>query len=477
MFRLPNRKRDERGVVAILVALLAVLLLMFAAYAVDIGLQVNRKHQLIDTLDAAAQAGAYSLPGSSVTARTDALAFAKVHDPTEDGTRSPPTSTSGASSPPPGTSARTPWTPPRSRPPATPAPRPTPSNVNYKSTGQKITCSAVLCAIPCVEPTPNTATPKIACNTIRVYQGRDVPFAFAKSGGYSKGSTGNIISVACKGSCGTINPNPMDVVVVADRTPSMSQTNVGDMVTGIKGMFAQMTESQQYVALGTIGRSTQTSTSAALSRSCDSTYKGLSWPASPSSNGLWIPIPFSNDYVTDVGSADPNSKLVKAVNCLNTAGQGDSPGGTFLAAPMKAAARYLLGNTTNNLGDLPERSAPVTKVIIFETDGRPYENLSPSAGSTDLGTSGDVYSSAEDATGPVITNNWKTRTVEYNTPSSGKTTYTYYNKRTYTFTGGEQACRNLGTVAQNARRAGILVITIAYNLSGAGCERGVQGVQ
>ena len=64
-----RRKRDELGVVAIIAALLAVVLLMFAAYAVDIGMQVNRKHQLNDTLDAAAQAGAFELPGSSITAQ------------------------------------------------------------------------------------------------------------------------------------------------------------------------------------------------------------------------------------------------------------------------------------------------------------------------------------------------------------------------------------------------------------------------
>ena len=99
-----------------------------------------------------------------------------------------------------------------------------------------------------------TRTPKIACNTIRVYQGRDVPFAFAPAGGIAKGGTGNLISVACKGSCGTIAPNPMDVAVVADRTGSMSTTDVGDMVAGIQGMLKEMTPSQQYVALGTIGR-------------------------------------------------------------------------------------------------------------------------------------------------------------------------------------------------------------------------------
>ncbi|MCW2848985.1 MAG: hypothetical protein JWR90_2959 [Marmoricola sp.] len=468
--RLTPRTRDESGVVAILVAVLAVLLLMFAAYAVDIGLQVNRKNQLFDALDAAAQAGAYELPASSATARTQALAFAKAHDPTENGTLSPNidfwciVASTGTA----------PYAVDTTQIPATcnPGTGPWVNGATYGGAGQKISCSALICAIPCVEPSLNTGTPKIACNTIRVFQGRDVPFTFARAGGIQKGSTGTVLSVACKGSCGTINPNPMDVVVVADRTPSMSDTNVGDMVSGIKGMFGQMTPSQQYVALGTIGRSTQTTTAAALSRACNSTSKGLTWPAAPSSTGLWIPIPFSDDYVTGAGAVDTNSDLVKAVNCIDTAGQGNSPGGTFLAAPMKAAARYLLGtgSSTNNLSDLPVRTAPVTKVLIFETDGRPYENLSPSTGSADLNVSGDIVSSATDTSEPVTTPNWKATKTQTNTPTTGKTTVTTYNKVTYTFTGGEQACRNLGAVAQNARRAGILVITIAYNLSGAGCE-------
>ena len=60
-----RRKRDELGVVAIIAALMAVALLMFAAYAVDIGMQINRKHQLNHTLDAAAQAARTTCRGSS----------------------------------------------------------------------------------------------------------------------------------------------------------------------------------------------------------------------------------------------------------------------------------------------------------------------------------------------------------------------------------------------------------------------------
>ena len=69
-----------------------------------------------------------------------------------------------------------------------------------------------------------------------------------------------MISVACKGSCGTINPNPLDVAVVADRTSSMGDADIDKLVLGIKGMLQVMTPSQQFVSLGAIGRSAPTST-------------------------------------------------------------------------------------------------------------------------------------------------------------------------------------------------------------------------
>ena len=105
----------------------------------------------------------------------------------------------------------------------------------------------------------------------------------------------------------------MDVVVVADRTPSMAQSNVDLMSQGIKDMLKVMTPSQQYVALGTIGRSAQTSISSAESKSCTSSAAGLTYPGSPSGSGLWVPISFSNNYVDDTDSLKTSDKLVKGV--------------------------------------------------------------------------------------------------------------------------------------------------------------------
>ena len=464
---LARRRRDERGVVAIMFAVLALVILMFAAYAVDIGLQVNRKHNLNDTLDAAAQAGAYALPGSTATAKSEALAFATAHNRTETGSLVPnvdfwcivASKVSGGSNVVdtyqipatcnPGTS---PYTP----------------NATYKATGRMVTCGPILCAIPCVEPTPNNGTPKIACNTIRVYQGREVPFSFAPAGGIPSGNTGNIVSVACKGSCGTINPNPLDVAVVADRTSSMGDADIGKLVLGIKGMLQQMTPAQQFVSLGTIGRSAQTSTSSAASKACDSTNKGLTWGSTSSTSGLWMPIAFSNDYQTDPGTLNPNSALVKGVGCLEN--QSDPAQGTVLAAPMKSAARYLLGTDSNNISSLtPARSLVPQKVLIFETDGQPNERTaSASTGSTSLTVTGDIFSDPLDTdAGLTTTTNTSGTPVMTNLNKTSTTLITHNKTVTYTYNGGNKACQNLLAVANNAKAAGIQVIMIGYNMTAA----------
>ena len=471
-----RRARDESGAVAILVAVMALLIVMFAAYAVDIGLQINRKHQLNDTLDAAAQAGAYALPGSAANARTEALAFALAHDPTETGSLAPSidfwcvVASKGTA---PNYTVDTTQIPSTCYPGTTPY---TP-NVNYKATSRKITCSQTLCAIPCVEPLPNTGSPKVACNTIRVYQGRDVPFQFAPAGGIQKGGTGNLVSVACKGSCGTVAPNPMDVAIVADRTESMAVADVGAMVTGIKGMLQEMTPSQQYVALGTIGRSSASSTS--QSGSCTSGQ--LTYPSSTVTTGKFVPISFSNDYLSSTGQPQGSSALVKGLTCIDDDSlRSPRETGTALAAPMKAAARYLLNLDSNNLSSLPVRTDPVTKVLIFETDGMPNERIDYTAanqfnrfvGSTSLSLSDEPFASQMSlgATGSPSTQSDTSEMVATNNGLTETTTVTHNKTITYTYNGGSKACQNFLDVAANAKAQGILVITIAYNLSGALCD-------
>jgi hypothetical protein len=453
-----RRTRDESGVVAILVALLSVVLLMFAAYAVDIGLQINRKHQLADTLDAAAQAGAYELPGSATDAKTQALRFAEAHDPTEKGALAPNVDfwcvvasklTGGA------------YQVDSTQIPSTcyPGTSPYTAGIAYKSTGRKVSCSPVLCAIPCLEPTPNNGTPKVACNTIRVYQGRVVDFAFAPAGGIQQGGTGNLVSVACKGSCGTIAPNPLDVAVVADRTISMGDPDILKLRDGINDMLKQMTPTQQYVSLGTIGRSDRINSS--QNASCNSGSKGSTWPSDVGNAGSWMPVSFSNDYVDGGQNLNTGSALVTGVNCLTH--KSDMYQGTTLAAPMKAAARYLLDPSST--AGMPARSDAPSKLLIFETDGQPNERQ-PTSGTTSLTVPGDIFSHPLSTDAGVTSSQGDTSgTPTVNNTTRTATTLVTHNKTvTYTFNGGANACQNLIDVAANAKAAGITVIMIGYNM-------------
>lgn len=378
-----------------ILVLLMPLLFGAVALAVDFGRLLSERQRLSNALDAAALAGAQSLPTDPVAARNAALTYAKANDP-----EAVPSVTfwclvasTGATK--------------------TVASGQIPS-VCDPGTVAGAKCNEQICAIPCTPGSGHT------CNTITVTDDKDVPFSFAPVIGVSTGNTGSLAANACKGSCGAQTPNPMDIALVADRTGSMTTANRDLMVSGIKSTLQTMTKEQQYVALGTIGRSSATP------GTCITT------PTTSATAGPWIPVPFSNNYTLNPASpgATPplntSSTLVSALNCLSA-----SSTGTYLASPMKAAARYVLGKDPNNLGTLPARSVPARKGIIFETDGEPNEQ-NITAGTTSLNSSGDIGS-----------------------------------------TNGTNACNNLKQVAVNTKAEKVLIVTVAFgDATSARCTTG-----
>jgi hypothetical protein len=268
-------------------------------------------------------------------------------------------------------------------------------------------CNQSLCAIPC-DPTEGDQ-----CNTVRAIDAKPVPFRFAPVLGYPAGSTGSISSAACKGACGSTSGTPIDFAVVADRTGSMSccgaTSDMGGLETAMKGLLEYLTPALHHVALGTIGRS-----SASAPANC------LAQDSGSQTSGPWVPVGLSDDYdMTDVdppsSPADLNlagSQLVQAVDCFS---ENQSGTGTELASPLKFAARELLNNGR----------AGVKKGIIFMTDGQPNENTMGSAADLSLSTAADIGNS-----------------------------------------NGNTACNNARAVAGNAKAAGIMVVTVAYNLGG-----------
>lgn len=434
MMTLPNRptpERDENGAMAIMVALMAVVLFFAAALAVDISSLAMERQQLHDNVDSAAHAGAYELPGNGTGAQSKATSMAKSLDSALD----PDVdlwcivaSTGSAQ------------TVKADQIPATCYPGPPPySGSNYPG----LRCNTTICAIPCF------AAQGDQCNAMRVREDKDVPFGFASVGEWlltqgandrREGNTGAVTTVACKGSCGNESPNPMNIVFMADRTTSMSDSDRSLMKNAILSSLKTMTPSMHYVAFGALHKSRTTGFSSPTCRTEATPFASALSYASNVKVGTWMPLSFSNNYLTTSATPTLNSAspLVAGINCLPASGVPGFPYGSYgthLAGALKGAARYLLGIDSNNLSSLPARPGTPKKVIIFETDGMPDEILDE--GSTSLGLTGDIGSGFN---------------------SSGSN--------------GQQGCDKFEQVAQNAKDEGVTIITIGFgNAATARCKK------
>jgi Flp pilus assembly protein TadG len=409
-------ERSDSGVVAVLVAILCVVLFIAAALAVDITNLVAQKQALRNTIDAAALDGAAKLPDMTLARASVGRSLAN-NDPKYAACATTPTA---AGCPQPVFYCITPQV--GSVPDLTAVAPPLgtsgsasdckPGNVaglaNYR-----YSCNGTKCSVAFITGCAPTAC--LNPDALSVSDTKNVNFTFGPVIGKPTGSTGAVLSAGCKGSCGQDQPNPMNVVVVADRTPSMSSTDRVAMLNGIQSMLSVMHPTLQYVALGTIGKSVpRPATTKPVARACTT----ASANSFDSANATWVPVAFSNSY------QDVNNQFSYDLTCMN---QGY--GGTDLTSSFKSAARYLLGYDANNLASLPARPGTPTNAIIFETDGHPQiDNIkSPAyAGTTSLSNLGDVpYNAAT---------------------SAGRTT----------------SCNAFAQVAANAKALGILVVTIGY---------------
>ncbi len=406
-----RQRRDERGASAVVIAASFAVVAAGCAFGLDIANLAMQREALQNTIDAAAQAGTTYLPGSASTGRSEAIRFAKENQPDLEPTVEPLCivgATSGHVT--------------LGHIPATC----NPTGGAAQSTYRGMRCDDRICAIPC-DPVRGR------CNSLRVTGERIVKHWFAPIIGIQQSSTGAVSSTSCKGSCGTLMPNAMDVAFVADRTPSMAPADFRAMQAAIASSLTTMTPELQFVTLGTIHKSTGTGP-------CKTDVA-----VGPTAReGKWMPLGFSDNYLTGqlgessrrVNSAD---EVVRNLNCMGQVNRGVRPNyGTHLASPLKDAARLLLGKDPSNLAALDAQRAPslpegskVTKAIILETDGTPEETIghrqydpNPSLGTANLNVPGDL--------------------------STGSPT------------AGDIGCANLLKVARQAKEQGILVITVAF---------------
>lgn len=487
---------SQRGVTAVVVAIAMLLLAGAGALGFDISRLVFARQQLRNAIDAAAQAVAVDMPVASASAGTTmAKKFAMANDPnltTSDiqvnyfcvvGKASDGTPAEGQI---PGT--------------CNPGTKGTDWLDSATASNGKKQCptASTVCAIPCV---PSTT---VRCNAVQVSASRVVQFVFGPAIGIPTGTTGAMSTVSCRGTCGgEAAPNPMDVVVMADRTGSMLNWSGSDVLSnmkslrdGIASMLTVMDQRVQYVAMGGIHKSQPTASNPlAPLTTADNFFTKLANTSSsttPASTvdtgtvngcnaatnagtgskyryhndvftGAWVPVNFSNSYLnTDASGAyvldgtgsrtvKTGTNLQKSITNLpySVANWNTTSGtssyctkdgydmGTHLASALKGGAQYLTtsSNLTNNIpaADLAARAAlEVTpkKVLILETDGQPGEKFN------NVSADGTVTSLS-------------------NTYDIGNTNL-------------QTACNNFKQVADNAKAAGITIITIGFGAVNSG---------
>jgi hypothetical protein len=190
------------------------------------------------------------------------------------------------------------------------------------------------------------------CNTIVVQTSEVVDYAFAPVIGIDQGSTGAVNAASCKGSCGAAR-SPLDVVIVFDRTASMTPADLANAKNGALSVLDFYQSSQQYVGL--VGLPYHNPANPCLVRSTQ-TY--------PNVGNAWRLVGLSSDYDRADGTPNPASRLIQMINCLQLppSGMSVTPSGaghTDLGDPMQTAASML---STEGRSTVPD-------VVIFFTDG------------------------------------------------------------------------------------------------------------
>lgn len=341
--RARTRLADERGAVAVIVALLMVVLLGSSAMLFDLARLRHERHVLQGAVDLGSLAGAGFLPVrgadeaglAEAAARDVAVANAPqlsggglsfsfgcvVSDPNNDG-GDDSTDLKFACGPAGGGG----W------------------GGNWISRGGK--------ALHACNPSGGDL-----CNTITLTASNEIDYYFAPVLGINSGNTGAVNATACRGYCGQPSA-PLDVVFVIDRTRSMSDADIANVKDAIADPSAAEDSVLEFYdpAIQRVGL-------VALpyhdpSDPCTVNQTQTYPNTSPST---WQLAGLSSSYRNPDGSLNMGDPLVQAISCLQAPGQltvtPQGAGHTDHGDPIDAAAAML------DTGD------DVDDVIVFFADG------------------------------------------------------------------------------------------------------------
>jgi len=197
------------------------------------------------------------------------------------------------------------------------------------------------------------------CNTIVLQTVESLDFSFAPAMGIQQGSTGTVRAASCKGACGTRSA-PLDVVLVLDRTGSMTAADLVNLKDGAKAELDAYDSRDVFVGVVSLPYG-QPSNRCVVNN--PQAYPTASNPS------VWWDVPIQGGYDNPDGTLNPSSQIAQTISCLQR-----SPG---ITVTVNGVNRTSAGHT--NLGDpldaaramlAAQGRANVPDAIIFETDGQ-----------------------------------------------------------------------------------------------------------
>jgi hypothetical protein len=253
-----TRLRSERGQALVLAALAMVVILGFAAMAIDVGYWYSQKREVQKAVDAAALAGAQELPDDYVQAEAVARDYLTRNGITDQDTVS----------------------------------------VTFRC----------------------TSTYQLACDpgankwdTIVVEAERPAEAWFARVFGIEEALISDVRAAGCRGLCGGAPAVPVDVVQIMDRSGSMSGADMANAKNGVRSLLKYFNGDIQRVGLGVLpgGRTSPPN-------ACDAPP---TMPEPPAEDyAIVLPVGLSDDYQSSPGVLNEGSALVSTINCLEDDG-------------------------------------------------------------------------------------------------------------------------------------------------------------
>jgi len=321
-------REHEQGQVLVLFALFFTVLLGIAALVVDQGLLRKANMDLYNALDAGALAGVPMVKDDPATAESLARAYVQTNYP---GTIDDSHVRVGFRCLI-GTNGNAPRL---SDIPAACDPGPGPHTWTVDGDTAYATCD------------PSSGD---VCNVIVVEGPAIVDFKFGPAVGVTSGNTGDRRAAACKGLCGEPPEIPVDLVMVIDRTGSMSGVDTVNARNAADSVRQILQPGIQWLGLSALGPSR-------LGQTCQTEADSVIGTATLGDLRRWVPngltgagAAFGTDYSL------PTSQMARAISCF-----GNSSTRTDIADPVRMATYELdtFGRPTT------------TKAILLLSDGQP----------------------------------------------------------------------------------------------------------